>query len=106
MVSCTQIVEEDMGAEGAKVARRTGTSDKVAEGRAPSGQLGDGSKPIPATAVKILLPALKELLQGMGTQYDLLKEVVAAVQARPSPSPAIFPISTVFFCDLVDHNLW
>lgn len=86
-----------MGAEGAKVARRTGTSDKVAEGRAPSGQLGDGSKPIPATAVKILLPALKELLQGMGTQYDLLKEVVAAVQARPSPSQAIFPISTVSF---------
>ncbi|KAK9909926.1 hypothetical protein WJX75_009604 [Coccomyxa subellipsoidea] len=75
-----KIVEDDITADGAKAARRTATSDKVAEGRAPGAQGSDGGKAIPATAVKILLPALKELLQGMGTQYDLLKEVVAAVQ--------------------------
>lgn len=79
-------MEDDITADGAKVARRTATSDKVAEGRAPGAQGSEGGKAIPATAVKILLPALKELLQGMGTQYDLLKEVVAAVQARPWPS--------------------
>lgn len=75
-----QIVEDDITAQEAKAARRTATSDKVAEGRAPGAQGAEGGKPINPTAVKILLPALKELMQGMGTQYDLLKEVVAAVQ--------------------------
>ncbi|BDA42758.1 probable serine/threonine-protein kinase OSR1 at N-terminal half [Coccomyxa sp. Obi] len=75
-----KIVEDDITAQEAKAARRTATSDKVAEGRAPGMQGGEGGKPINPTAAKILLPALKELMQGMGTQYDLLKEVVAAVQ--------------------------
>ena len=93
-----QIVEDDITADGTKVARRTGTSDKVAEGRAPGAQGGEGGKAIPATAVKILLPALKELLQGMGTQYDLLKEVVAAVQVRPRPSFPPFSILSTHTC--------
>lgn len=83
-VRWAQIVEDDISAEAGKAARRTVTSDKVAEGRGPGSGVSDGGKgPINPTAAKILLPALKELMQGMGTQYDLLKEVVAAVQAMP-----------------------
>ena len=95
-----QIVEDDITAQEAKAARRTATSDKVAEGRAPGAPGAEGGKPINPTAVKILLPALKELMQGMGTQYDLLKEVVAAVQvcspllAPPPLAVSVAPLHT------------
>lgn len=99
-----QIVEDDITAQEAKAARRTATSDKVAEGRAPGAQGAEGGKPINPTAVKILLPALKELMQGMGTQYDLLKEVVAAVQVCPLQVLALFPHHLCSSCRLCKHK--
>lgn len=72
-------MEDDISAE-ARAARRTVTSDKVAEGRAPGTSQADPGKAVTPTAARILLPALKEVVQGLATQYELMKEVVAAVQ--------------------------
>ena len=73
-----------MASEGGKSSRRSVTSDKVAEGL-PLGRSGEGSAKSgggqPAAA-RMLLPALKEVVAGLASQYELMKEVVAAVQVR------------------------
>ena len=96
-----QIVEDDISSESGKSARRSATADKVAEGAprlgGPGGSSGGGgigahdAKPggaaSPVTAARTLLPALKEVVAGLASQYELMKEVVAAVQARSAHAP-------------------
>jgi hypothetical protein len=88
-----QIVEDDMASEGGKSVRRTTTSDKVAEALGPRGAGGSGGEGAKSgggaspAAARTLLPALKEVVAGLASQYELMKEVVAAVQARSLPAP-------------------
>ena len=100
-------MEDDISSEAGKSARRTATGDKVAEGAPRPGTGGPGGAPgggggsgaldaksgggaaSPATAARTLLPALKEVVAGLASQYELMKEVVAAVQARAHAPPGL-----------------
>ena len=70
-----------MGPEAGKMVRRAATSDRLPElaGQPSSARL-DTHKPSPGTAAKVLLPALKELASGLGSQHELVKEMLAAIQ--------------------------
>jgi hypothetical protein len=91
---CAQIVEEDISGD-AKAARRTVTSDKVA---VPGTSGIDASKAVTPTAARILLPALKEVVQGLASQYELMKEVVAAVQVRSGSSLSVLCDHPGMYC--------
>lgn len=80
-VLALQIVEDDLLSESGKSMRRSTTSDKVAEGGPrPGAGGGEGAKSGNPAAARMLLPALKEVVAGLASQYELMKEVVAAVQ--------------------------
>ena len=70
-----------MGPEAGKPVRRAATTDRLPEmiGQ-PGSARADVAKASPATAAKVLLPVFKELASGLGTQHDLVKEMVAAIQ--------------------------
>lgn len=79
-----QIVEDDMGPEAGKLVRRAATTDRLPEmvGQ-PGSARADAPKASPGTNAKVLLPALTQLASGLGTQHDLVKELLAAVQVGP-----------------------
>ena len=78
-------MEDDFGDSKARVGRSASTTN-VGDGR-PSGSAGAADAARPGASAAALLPALKEVASGLGAQYDLMKELVHAVQAR-APSPA------------------
>ena len=73
-----------MGPEAGKPVRRAATTDRLPElvGQ-PGSARADAPKASPGTTAKVLLPALRELASGLGTQHDLVKEMLAAVQVGP-----------------------
>ena len=88
-VAAAQIVEDDMGPEAGKPVRRSATADRLPEALGQPGVSGRAEAPpksVTATAAKVLMPALKELASGLGTQHELVKEMLAAVQVSPPPA--------------------
>ncbi|CAK0760674.1 hypothetical protein CVIRNUC_002790 [Coccomyxa viridis] len=78
-----KIVEDDMGPEAGKPVRRSATADRLPEALGQPGVSGRAEAPpksVTATAAKVLMPALKELASSLGTQHELVKEMLAAVQ--------------------------
>ena len=72
-----------MGPEAGKPSRRSTTQDRVPEAVGQPGVSGRAEAPPKsaiATAAKVLMPALKELATGLGTQHELVKEMLAAIQ--------------------------
>lgn len=81
-----------MGPESGKPIRRSATTDRIPEAGGPPGTSArEAPKSVTATAAKVLLPALKELASGLGTQHELVKEMLAAVQVRLIP-PSEIPL--------------
>ena len=83
-----QIVEDDFGDSKARVGRSTSATN-VGDGR-PGSSAGGGEASRPGASAAALLLALKEVASGLGAQYDLMKELVHAVQARRAP-PGCWP---------------
>ena len=77
----TQIVEDDFGGAPARVGRSASTTNVGSDAR-PGSSAGAAEGGRLAVSAAALLPALKEVASGLGTQYDLMKELVHAVQAR------------------------
>lgn len=77
-----------MGPEAGKPIRRSTTSDRIPDvGLQPGiSARADAPKSATTTAARVLLPALKELASGLGTQHELVKEMMAAVQVSSSSS--------------------
>ena len=79
-----QIVEDDMGPEAGKLVRRSATTDRIPEvAGQPGGARADALKASPGANARVLLGALGQLASGLGTQHDLVKEMVNAIQVRP-----------------------
>ena len=73
-----------MGPEAGKLVRRSATTDRIPEVTGqPGSARADAPKASPGTNAKVLLPVLKEMASGLGTQHDLVKEMVAAIQVCP-----------------------
>ncbi len=73
-----------MGPEAGKLVRRSATTDRIPEmAGQPGSARAEAPKASPGTNAKVLLPALKELASGLGSQHDLVKEMVAAIQVGP-----------------------
>ena len=77
----TQIVEDDFGGAPARVGRSASTTNVGGDAR-PGSSAGAGEGGRLAVSAAALLPALKEVASGLGEKYDLMKELVHAVQAR------------------------
>ena len=78
-----------MGPEAGKPVRRSATADRLPEALGQPGVSGRAEAPpksVTATAAKVLMPALKELASSLGTQHELVKEMLAAVQVSPPPA--------------------
>ena len=99
-----------MGPEAGKPIRRSATSDRIPETMGQQGVSGRNEPPksATATAAKVLLPALKELASGLGTQHELVKEMVAAVQVCRTVAPYVHSPGYVFCVwdgDMYQHTL-
>lgn len=77
-------MEGDFGGAPARVGRSASTTNVGGDAR-PGSSAGAGEGARLAVSAAALLPALKEVATGLGAQYDLMKELVHAVQARPRP---------------------
>ncbi|CAL5219491.1 g1332 [Coccomyxa viridis] len=76
-----KIVEDDMGPEAGKLVRRSATTDRIPEvAGQPGGARADALKASPGANARVLLGALGQLACGLGTQHDLVKEMVNAIQ--------------------------
>ena len=78
-----------MGPEAGKPVRRSATADRLPEALGQPGVSGRAEAPpksATATAAKVLMPALRELASGLGTQHELVKEMLAAVQVGLPPA--------------------
>ena len=78
-----------MGLEAGKPVRRSATADRLPEAVGQPGVSGRSEAPpksATATAAKVLMPALKELASSLGTQHELVKEMLAAVQVSLPPA--------------------
>ena len=89
-----------MGPEAGKPIRRSTTSDRIPEAAGQQGVSGRSELPksATATAAKVLLPALKELASGLGTQHELIKEMVAAVQVCRYVALYVHSPGYIFLC--------
>ena len=94
-----------MGPEAGKPSRRSTTADRVPEAAGQPGVSGRSEAPpksAAATAAKVLMPALKELATGLGTQHELVKEMLAAIQVICLPTlRACNAIHTALMAELI-----